>query len=49
MKVLDNYRKRKNYEYSAYIDLKAIFEEYPIVLQYHGTNIDKNIVGNEIK
>ncbi len=48
IKALDNYRKRKNYEYAAYIDLKVIFEEYPIVLQYYGTNIDKNIIGSEI-
>ena len=49
IKVLDNYRKRKNYEYAVYIDLKEILEEYPVVLQYHGTYTDKNIIGEKIQ
>ena len=31
-----------------YIDLEAIFGEYPVVLQYHGTYTNKNIIGNKI-
>ena len=48
IKALKDYKDRKHYEYAVYIDLKEILEEYPIVLQYHGTNIDKNIIGSEI-
>ena len=48
IKALKNYKDRKHYEYAVYIDLKEIFEEYPVVLEYHGTNMNKNIVGNEI-
>ena len=48
-KALKDYKDRKHYEYSVYIDLKEIFDEYPVVLQYHGTNVNKNIVGNEIQ
>ena len=48
IKALKDYKDRKHYEYSVYIDLKEIFEEYPVVLEYHGTNMNKNIVGNEI-
>ena len=47
--ALKEYKERKHYEFSAYIDLKEIFEEYPVVLRYHGTNANKNIVGNEIQ
>ena len=46
IKALKNYKDRKHYEYSIYIDLKEIFEEYPIVLQYHGHYTD--IKGKEI-
>ena len=49
IKALKDYKDSKNYEYSVYIDLKEIFEEYPVVLQYHGTNANKNIIGNEIQ
>ena len=49
IKALKDYKDSKNYEYSVYIDLKEIFEEYPVVLQYHGTAANKNIVGNEIQ
>ena len=47
--ALKEYKDRKNYEFSAYIDLKEIFEEYPVVLQYHGTYKDQNIVGEKMK
>ena len=46
IKALKNYKDRKHYEYAVYIDLKEIFEEYPIVLQYHGHYTD--IKGKEI-
>ena len=49
IKALKDYKDRKHYEYSIYVDLKEILEEYPVVLQYHGTNANKNIVGNEIQ
>ena len=48
IKALKDYKDSKNYEYSVYIDLKEIFEEYPVVLEYHGTNANKNIIGNKI-
>ena len=48
IKALKDYKDRKHYEYSVYTDLNEIFEEYPVVLEYHGTNMNKNIVGNEI-
>ena len=46
LKVLKDYKDRKHYEFSAYIDLKEIFEEYPVVLQYYEHYID--IKGKEI-
>lgn len=49
IKALKDYKDRKHYEYSVYVDLNEIFEEYPVVLQYHGTNTTKNIIGNEIQ
>ena len=49
IKALKDYKNSKHYEYAVYIDLKEIFEEYPVVLEYHGTNANKNIVGNEIQ
>ena len=49
LKELKDYKDRKHYEYSVYIDLKEILEDYPVVLQYHGTNANKNIIGNEIQ
>ena len=45
-KALKNYKDRKHYEYSVYIDLKEILKEYPVVLQYHGHYT--NIKGKEI-
>ena len=49
IKVINDYKDRKQYEYALYIDLNAIFEEYPVVLQYHGTYKDQNIVGEKMK
>ena len=49
IKTLKDYKDRKHYEYAVYIDLKDILEEYPVVLEYHGTNANKNIIGNEIQ
>ena len=49
LKALKDYKDSKHYEYAVYIDLKEIFEEYHVVLQYHGTAVNKNIVGNEIQ
>ena len=49
IKALKDYKDSKHYEYSVYVDLKEILEDYPVVLQYHGTNANKNIVGNEIQ
>ena len=46
IKALKNYKDRKHYEYAVYIDLKEIFEEYPIVLQYYGQHT--GIKGKEI-
>ena len=49
IKALKDYKDSKHYEYSVYVDLKEILEDYPVVLQYHGTNANKNIIGNEIQ
>ena len=49
IKALKDYKDSKHYECAVYIDLKEIFEEYPVVLRYHGANANKNIVGNEIQ
>ena len=49
IKALNDYKDRKQYEYALYIDLNAIFKEYPVVLQYHGTYKDQNIVGEKMK
>ena len=49
IKALNDYKDRKHYAYSVYITLKAIFKEYPVVLQYRGTYKNQNIVGNKIK
>ena len=49
IKALNDYKDRTYYKYAIYIDLKEIFEEYPIVLQYHGTYKNQNIVGDKIK
>ena len=49
IKALNDYKDRKHYEYALYIDLNAIFKEYPVVLQYHGTYKNQNIVGEKMK
>ena len=46
--ALKKYKEHKNLFYSAYINFRRIFKEYPTVLQYNGTYTDKNIIGNEI-
>ena len=46
LKALKDYKDSKHYAYAVYIDLKEIFEEYPVVLQYHGRYTD--IKGKEI-
>ena len=50
LKVLKDYNNRNNRNKfkDNYISLWGIFKEYPTVLQYHGTNADRNIIGNEI-
>ena len=47
LKVLKDYTNRNNSR-ANYVSLWGIFKEYPTVLQYRGTNADKNIIGNEI-
>ena len=49
IKALNDYKDRMYYKYAIYIDLKEIFEEYPVVLQYYGTYKNQNIVGDKIK
>ena len=49
IKALNDYKDRTYYKYALYIDLKEIFKEYPVVLQYHGTYNNQNIVGDKIK
>lgn len=49
LKALKDYKDRKHYEYAVFIELKEIFEECPVVLKYHGTYTDKNIIGEKIQ
>ena len=46
--ALKEYKERKHMN-TVYLDLKEILEEYPEVLQYNGTYISKNIVGEKIR
>ena len=46
--ALKDYKERKHIV-TVYLDLKEILEEYPEVLQYNGTYINKNIVGEKIR
>ena len=46
--ALKDYKERKHIT-NVYLDFKEILEEYPIVLQYHGTYTDKNIIGEKIQ
>ena len=46
--ALKDYKERKHIV-TVYLDLSEILEEYPEVLQYNGTYINKNIVGEKIR
>ena len=46
--ALKDYIERKHMN-AVYLDLKEILEEYPEVLQYHGTYTNENIVGEKIR
>ena len=46
--ALKDYKERKHMN-TVYLDLKEILEEYPVVLQYHGTYTNKNIVGEKMR
>ena len=46
--ALKDYKERKHITI-VYLDFKEILEEYPVVLQYHGTYKDQNIVGEKMK
>ena len=46
--ALKDYKERKHIV-TVYLDLREILEEYPEVLQYNGTYINKNIVGEKIR
>lgn len=46
--ALRDYKERKHIV-TVYLDLKEILEEYPEVLQYHGTYTNENIVGEKIR
>ena len=46
--ALKDYKERKRMN-TVYLDLKEILEEYPVVLQYHGTYTNENIVGEKMR
>ena len=46
--ALKDYKERKHIT-NVYLDFKEILEEYPVVLQYHGTYTNENIVGEKIR
>ena len=46
--ALKDYKERKHIT-TVYLDLREILEEYPEVLQYNGTYISTNIVGEKIR
>ena len=46
--ALKDYKERKHMN-TVYLDLKEILEEYPVVLQYHGTYANENIVGEKMR
>ena len=48
IKALKDYKEREHL-IIAYLDLKEILEEYPVVLQYHGTYTNMNIIGEKIR
>ena len=46
--ALKDFKERKHMN-TVYLDLKEILEEYPVVLQYHGTYTNENIVGEKMR
>ena len=46
--ALKDYKESKHMN-TVYLDLKEILEEYPVVLQYHGTYTNENIVGEKMR
>ena len=46
--ALKDYKERKHMN-TVYLDLKEILEEYPVILQYHGTYTNENIVGEKMR
>ena len=46
--ALKDYKERKHMN-AVFLDLKEILEEYPVVLQYHGTYTNENIVGEKMR
>ena len=46
--ALKDYKERKHLTI-VYLDFKEILEEYPVVLQYHGTYTNENIVGEKMR
>ena len=45
--ALKDYKERKHIT-NVYLDFKEILEEYPVVLQYHGTYTNEDIVDEKI-
>ena len=48
--LVDALKDFKNHNRTIYVDfnLRQILGEYPVVLDYYGSNTDKNIIGKEI-
>ena len=48
--LVDALKDFKNHNRLIYVDfnLRQILGEYPVVLDYYGSNADKNIIGKEI-
>ena len=48
--LVDALKDFKNHNHLIYVDfnLRQILGEYPVVLDYYGSNTDKNIIGKEI-
>ena len=46
--ALKDYKERKHIT-NVYLYFKEILEEYPVVLQYHGTYTNENIVGEKMR
>ena len=48
--LVDALKDFKNHNRLIYVDfnLRQILGEYPVVLDYYGSNTDKNIIGKEI-